>query len=124
MFLPEYMVPSYIVFLDAIPLTTNGKVDRKALPAPRGEDVGPSQPRALPSTPTESTVLAIWKEILGIDAMSTTDNFFELGGSSLQAIKVISRIEDEFEIELSAQQLFDDPTIAGLARAVSEVTGA
>ena len=122
--LPEYMVPSQFVFLDAMPLTTNGKVDRRALPAPSAEGTSSGQARMAASTPTEIKLLAIWKEVLGLGEMGTNENFFELGGHSLQAIKVVSQIQEVFDVDLSPQELFDDPTIAGLAKAVERATGA
>ena len=120
--LPEYMVPAQFVFLDAMPLTTNGKVDRKALPAPSDDTAAPASGVA-PRTKTEQKLAAIWAELLGHDRFGVEDNFFELGGHSLQAIKIVSKIREAFEVSLSPQALFDEPTIGGLARLVTELTG-
>ena len=127
--LPEYMVPAQFVFLESMPLTSNGKVDRKALPAPshdRGSTAGGAPgapPRTAPRTPIEKKLAAIWSELLQIESIGVDENFFELGGHSLLAIKAVSRIRDAFEVELSPQAVIDDPTIAGLAKMVAELTG-
>jgi amino acid adenylation domain-containing protein/FkbM family methyltransferase len=120
---PEYMVPSHFVTLDALPLTHNGKIDRKALPAPTA---GPARPRSYtaPSTPTERAVAAIWSVVLGIDPIGVEDNFFELGGHSLMATQVVSRVRQALGVELPLRDLFLSPTIARLATRVDELRGA
>ncbi len=142
--LPKYMIPSQFVVLDSFPLTTNGKVDRKALPAPglrRAESseaaAGPEtsenlpagtaggngvavRDRARPQTETEKALVAIWTEVLRVENPGVNDDFFELGGHSLLAIKIISRIRDVFDVDLATQSLFEHPTIAGLAGVLAE----
>ena len=111
--LPEYMVPSLYVVLEAIPLTPNGKIDRKALPAPE-------QPRSgnyeSPRTPIEERLAAIWASLLGVERIAVDDNFFELGGHSLLATQVLSRVRQAFRVELRSgrsskpQRYRDSPT--------------
>jgi amino acid adenylation domain-containing protein len=146
--LPKYMVPAHFVLLDSFPLTTNGKVDRKALRAPSmrrtessessfaGEFLGallekaansrgvPARDRVRPQTETEKALIAIWSELLRVENPGVNDDFFNLGGHSLLVIKVISRIRDLFEVELPTQSLFEHPTIAGLAGVIAESTRA
>ena len=115
--LPDYMVPSAFVMLDALPRTTNGKVDRKALPSP---DISAQLAHryVAPRTPTEAALCRIWTDVLGLDRVGIEDNFFELGGHSLLAVQVISRIRREFERELALRSLFASPTIAEFAKAM------
>jgi thioesterase domain-containing protein len=118
--LPEYMVPGQFVFLDAMPLTTNGKVDRKALPAPTISTASERErARGAPRTPHERKLLAIWEDILGRKGIGINDNFFEIGGHSLQAIQVVTRMEAAFETSVSPAALFEAPTIAQLAELVT-----
>lgn len=112
--LPAYMVPTAIVLLAALPLTPNGKIDRQALPAPEAPaDLAPTA--ALPQTPTEAVLAAIWGELLGIETLGRQANFFDLGGHSLLATQVIARIRTAFAVELAVRTLFEAPTIAELA---------
>ena len=113
--LPEFMLPSAIVSLVKIPLTPNGKVDRQALPEP--ETV---QPRVYiaPKNAAEERVAKIWEQVLHRERIGTDENFFELGGHSLLATQVISRVREQFRVELPIRAMFDHPTIAGLAEAV------
>ncbi len=115
--LPDFMVPKGVVFLDAMPLTANGKLDRAALPEPVW---GSSEDDALrpPETPTEKLVADIWEEVLDVERVSADRDFFELGGHSLLATRVLSRIREIFEVELPLQTLFDSTTIEALARTV------
>jgi acyl carrier protein len=112
--LPDYMLPAAYVILEAFPLTPNGKVDRKALPAPEmGRDVlGDYTP---PRTDSEHRLAAIWAEVLGVEQAGVHDNFFELGGHSLLATQVCSRVRRVFGVELPVQYLFEAPTVAQLA---------
>ena len=115
--LPDYMVPSAFVLLPKIPLTPNGKIDRKALPAPE-QAQAQTHTYVAPATPTEHAVAAIWADVLRRDQISTTDNFFDLGGHSLMATQVISRIREHFHIELAMRVLFEKPTIQAVSQAV------
>jgi amino acid adenylation domain-containing protein len=115
--LPDYMVPSFLIRLDRFPLTPNGKVDRSALPVPEGgaddgEDV------ALPRTPLEHELHAIWKDVLGVEHFGVMDDFFLLGGHSLSANRMISRINAVMGVELSIQDLFETPQIADLCETI------
>ncbi len=111
--LPEYMVPTHFVFLDAFPLTPNGKVDFRALPVP---EKSLSRPEFIaPRNANESMLAAIWAELLGVNPISITDSFFDLGGHSLSVARLLVRIEQLFAKELSMATLFQAPTIQQLA---------
>jgi amino acid adenylation domain-containing protein len=116
--LPEAMIPSFFVPLAALPLTSNGKIDRKALPMPEAV-----RPRAegfvAPRNPVEQQIAKIWSTVLGFDGIGVHDNFFTLGGHSLLATQVVARVAEEVHVELPLGILFDKPTIAELAEAVS-----
>ena len=116
--LPEYMVPSAFVFLDALPLTPNGKVDRQALPAPTSARPELGETFAPPSTPAEEVLSGLWAELLGVEQVGIHDNFFDLGGHSLLATQVTSRMRELFHVEIALRQLFETPTVAGLAQSV------
>ena len=123
--LPDYMVPSEFVFLEAIPLTPNGKVDRAALPAPDQTRPELDVPFVGPRTVHERILVDIWAEILSVDRLGIHDNFFELGGHSLLAVQVISRMRDAMGLALPVSSVFEFPTIAelsGLATASAWVT--
>ncbi|WP_037584798.1 condensation domain-containing protein, partial [Stigmatella aurantiaca] len=113
--LPEYMVPSAYVVMEALPLTRNGKVDHKALPAP-GKSEGEAEQHVAPRNQTEELVAGIWAELLGVDQVGIHDDFFDLGGHSLMATQVLSRIRDTLRVELTVSQLFKFPTVAGLSQ--------
>ncbi|HEY9883601.1 MAG TPA: thioesterase domain-containing protein, partial [Thermosynechococcaceae cyanobacterium] len=112
--LPDYMVPSAFMPLETLPLTVNGKVDRRALPA-LSDTIHSSSTTIAPSTQTESTLIDIWQELLRLKQVTVHDNFFELGGHSLLATQMTSRIRDAFGLELPLQSVFATPTIAQLA---------
>jgi amino acid adenylation domain-containing protein len=116
--LPDYMLPTYFVRVDRLPLTSNGKIDRKALPAVTYEDVQPAQNLVEPRTDTEKAVAAIWTQLLNVHAIGINDDFFEHGAQSLVAIRAVSRIRDVFGVDLSLRNLFERPTVAGLAEVI------
>lgn len=116
--LPEYMVPSQIMILDEIPLTPNGKIDRKSLSALAMDNPAPSEACQAPRTPAEGALVTIWKEVLGRDPIGIQDNFFTLGGHSLLAVQVISRIRTIYPVDLPLRTIFERPTIASLAEGV------
>jgi amino acid adenylation domain-containing protein len=112
--LPEHMIPSCFVFLERLPLTANGKVDRTALPEPPEAAAGGSAP----ATPVEELLAGIWSEVLGREPLGTGVEFFESGGHSLLAAKLLSRVREACGVEIPLRELFDDPSLAGLARSV------
>lgn len=121
--LPSHMVPAAIVVLDRLPLTANGKVDRRALPVPEAASASPSAHIGA-STPMEFALAQMWTQLLAVSQVSMTDNFFELGGHSLLAVKLVSAISDRFGVRLSVVSIFRSPTIQMLARAVESAGGA
>ena len=116
--LPEYMQPSQIMVLESIPLTPNGKIDRKALPAPEGREgiAGYEEPIGL----VERQLAGIWRDILKIDQMGRNDNFFTLGGHSLLATQLISRIRSSLKAEVPLKAIFEYPVSKDLAKAIEE----
>ncbi|MBW4660754.1 MAG: amino acid adenylation domain-containing protein [Drouetiella hepatica Uher 2000/2452] len=116
--LPKYMVPAAFVFLEALPLNPNGKVDRQALPAP--DSVRPDLADAFiaPRTPTEAILAQVFAQVLEVKQVGIHDDFFELGGHSLLATRLIARLLRTFQIELSIVDLFEVPTVAGLAERI------
>ncbi|WPB76076.1 amino acid adenylation domain-containing protein [Archangium violaceum] len=120
--LPEYMVPPAYVVLEILPLSPNGKVDRKALPAPDGarSDEATFEP---PRTDTEVKLADIWRSLLGVERVGLNDDFFELGGHSLLATQVVVRIREAFQTELALRELFDTPTLAGLSTRIDVSRG-
>ncbi|HZI10632.1 MAG TPA: amino acid adenylation domain-containing protein, partial [Myxococcus sp.] len=121
--LPEYMVPSAFVTLEALPLTPSGKLARKLLPAPDASSLRGDAPFTAPRTPVEEKLAQTFRDVLRLESVSVTDSFFALGGHSLLATQVISRIRSAFGVELPVRALFEAPTVAGLARRVSESLG-
>ncbi|MGF9819232.1 amino acid adenylation domain-containing protein [Brevibacillus agri] len=119
--LPEYMVPSVIVVLDSLPVTPNGKLDRKRLPDPKQEDRVKSEVEfVLPRNTTEQRIMEIWKEVLSIDQVGVHDNFFDIGGHSLLLAKVHSILTKEFFADIPMIELFRYPTIYLLAKYINE----
>jgi acyl carrier protein len=113
--LPEYMVPSAFVMLEQLPLTSNGKLDRRALPDPGGARPDLTPTFVAPRTATEEVLAGIWAEVLGLEQVGIYDNFFELGGHSLLATQVVSRTSNVFQVQLPLRQIFEQPNVAGLA---------
>jgi amino acid adenylation domain-containing protein len=109
--LPEYMVPSTLMTLEALPLNANGKVDRKALPVP-GHTEAPAGEVTAPRGDTESALAALWSELLGVERVGIHENFFALGGHSLLAVKLIIRLRERFGVELPLHSLFELSTVA------------
>jgi amino acid adenylation domain-containing protein len=118
--LPDYMVPSAFMVLDALPLTPHGKVDRRALPTPDRAGSTIDGSFVAPRTPAEEVLAGIWAQVLRVERVGIQDNFFELGGHSLLATQLLSRLRDAFQVELPLHRLFAAPTIAGLACAIEE----
>jgi len=118
--LPDYMVPSAFVALDALPLTPNGKVDRRALPAPQGTRPELEGTYVAPRTSKEKALAEIWSTVLKVEQVGIHDNFFELGGHSLLATQIVSRLRKVFQVELPLRQLFEAPTVAGLATRIEK----
>ncbi|HYG61368.1 MAG TPA: condensation domain-containing protein, partial [Thermoanaerobaculia bacterium] len=121
--LPEYMVPAAFVFLDALPLTPNRKVDRKALPEPGRDEPGHAgtEEAAAPRTPVEELLAAIWSEVLETGRIGPEDDFFALGGHSLRVTQVLARVREAYGVELPVRSVFESPTLAGLAGRIEEV---
>ncbi len=124
--LPDYMIPTYFIPLDSMPVTANGKVDREALPEPGGQ-VQTATPYVAPTTDTEARLIALWEEVLGL---ATTDdqnsgigiqhNFFELGGHSLKAMALVSKIHRDFQVELPLREVFTHLTVAEQAERIDQ----
>ncbi len=112
--LPDYMVPAAFVFLAALPLTGNGKVDRRALPAPEAGNAADDASHTAPRTPTEESLAAVWSQVLSIPRVSVHDNFFELGGDSILSIQAVSRA-NQAGVRVTTRDLFQHQTIASLA---------
>jgi hypothetical protein len=113
--LPDYMIPSTVMFLEVLPLTPNGKVDVRALPAVSGDGLETTRPFAAPRTPIEAMLAEIWSEILSLTRISVHSNFFELGGHSLLVTQVVSRVRDACQVVLPLRALFESPTVVELA---------
>ncbi|WP_437852408.1 amino acid adenylation domain-containing protein [Sorangium sp. So ce363] len=113
--LPSFMVPSAFVALDALPTSPNGKIDRRALPAPGGARQELAHAFVAPRSELEEALAGLWKELLRVERVGVHDSFFELGGSSLHAVQLFSRLRGAFGIDVGFQELFEHPTVAGLA---------
>jgi amino acid adenylation domain-containing protein/FkbM family methyltransferase len=122
--LPEYMVPSLYERLDALPLTSNGKLDRRALPEPEQKRGQLETGYVASHTPVEEILCDIWSAVLHVERVGVHDNFFDLGGHSLLATQVVSRMRTAFSVEIALRCLFETPTVAGLARRVEQEIGA
>jgi amino acid adenylation domain-containing protein len=122
--LPDYMIPSTFVSLQTLPMTPNGKLDRRALPEPDEERPDLERAYEAPRTPVEEALAGIWAGILTLERVGIHDDFFGLGGHSLLATRVISQVRDVFRVELPLRSLFEEPTVAGLAEKIEEARGA
>lgn len=118
--LPEFMIPTAFVVMDALPVNASGKLDRRALPVPNQLRLELREGFVAPRNQVEQALAQIWAEVLGLERIGVEDNFFDLGGHSLLATQVISRVRTQFGVELPLRTLFESPTVAGLARCVEE----
>jgi hypothetical protein len=116
--LPAYMVPSAFVHLERLPLNANGKVDRQALASLPLQAAQPAGDFAAPRSATECTLAAIWSELLGLERVGRDDDVFDLGAHSLMAMKALAQIRDAFSANLALRNLFERPTVAGLAELI------
>ena len=121
--LPDYMVPSHFVSLERLPQTPNGKIDRKALPAPDQDSLAKTQEYVAPTTPTEEKLASIWFDLLRIDRVGVEDDFFDSGGHSLIAIRLVARVREAFGVDMTLKDAFEAPTISEMAARVDEITG-
>jgi len=119
--LPDYMIPTVFVTIDAIPLTPNGKLDRKALPEPILLKDRQIKSFTKPRTPLEKKIASIWKEVFGIDEIGVHENFFEIGGHSLLATQLIMKLRNVLGLDIPLRHLFDSPTIEGIAKSVENI---
>jgi amino acid adenylation domain-containing protein len=118
--LPEHMVPSFFVELDALPLTPSGKINRKALPEPELADFKSETEYVEPRTHTEKTVAGIYAKVLGIERVGARDNFFDFGGHSLQATQAVSRLRDAFAVDVTVHDIFEAPVVEALAKVIEQ----
>ena len=118
--LPDYMIPSAFVFLEAIPLTPNGKLDRRALPAP--EYVDAEHEFVAPRTEMETAMAAIWQEVLDVDQVGVYDNFFALGGHSLLAARIISRVNSQLDRNIPLKSIFEVNNLSEFCLVVEAIT--
>ncbi|WP_188398578.1 non-ribosomal peptide synthetase [Sporomusa sp. GT1] len=120
--LPEYMVPNTLMVLDSLPLTANGKIDRKALPVPNQIPQGKSEKvLAEPQTSMEQSVAAIWQQVIGVEKIGLDDNYFELGGDSLLATRISGVVRSQLKLELALGDIFANPTVGQLAKHVQHL---
>ncbi|WP_257126332.1 non-ribosomal peptide synthetase [Paenibacillus polymyxa] len=118
--LPAYMIPAYLIQLEQLPLTANGKVDRRSLPTPE-ESLQPGEGRTPPRTPLEASLAGIWKSVLGLEHIGVHDNFFDLGGHSLRATTLVSKVHQELNVELPLRDVFRYSTIEEMALAITRI---
>ncbi|HSE19254.1 MAG TPA: amino acid adenylation domain-containing protein [Pyrinomonadaceae bacterium] len=116
--LPHYMIPAAIVLLKDLPLTANGKVDRKALPPVASERPDLETSYTAPRTPVEDALLGIWTKVLGLERLGVNDDFFALGGHSILAMKLIALVQEAFHVAVPLRKLFEQPTVAAFAETI------
>src|SRR5262249_55469298 len=112
---PTYMVPADVVVLDELPLTENGKIDRRALPTPESFRQT-RQTYVAPQTATEEILIEIWKQVLNLDQIGVEDNFVELGGHSLLGMKLVTRMAEQFSMQFLVLVIFKHPTVRDMAQ--------
>ncbi|MCM3538297.1 non-ribosomal peptide synthetase [Priestia endophytica] len=117
--LPNYMIPAHLVELEQFPLTPNGKIDRKALPAPDEQPTGDLN--VLPRTPSEELIASVWAQVLGVENIGIQDSFFEQGGHSLLATQIVSRLQEVFQIKIPLRELFTHVTVEALAKRLDQL---
>jgi acyl carrier protein len=118
--LPDYMIPSIFVELDALPLTPSGKVNRKALPQPDIAGFKSEREYVEPRTHTEKVIAGIYAKVLGVERVGAGDNFFDFGGHSLQATQAASRLKDAFAVDVTLREIFDAPVVETLAKFIEQ----
>jgi acyl carrier protein len=118
--LPDYMIPSAFVSLDALPLLPNGKIDCRQLPIPERTRADLATPFLPPQTRVEEALTGIWAEVLVLDRVGIHDNFLELGGNSLLATQIISRVISILQVQIPLRSLFESPTVADMAMVVTQ----
>jgi acyl carrier protein len=118
--LPEYMIPSIFLSIDSIPLTPNGKLDRRALPEPDKQRPNLWSEYRMPRNIVEKAIAGIWQEVLNLEKVGIHDNFFDLGGHSLLLVQVHAKLKEKFKLDLSLIELFNYPTVSDLARYVMQ----
>ncbi|MFL6200193.1 MAG: amino acid adenylation domain-containing protein, partial [Thermoanaerobaculia bacterium] len=119
--LPDHMIPAGLVLMDSLPLTSNGRVDRRALPDPAADRPETGAAFVAPQTAAEEMLEGIWCEVLGVPQAGANDNFFDLGGHSLLGTQVVSRVRERFHVELPLRAIFESPTLAALARRIEDL---
>jgi acyl carrier protein len=119
-FLPDHMVPAAFVRLDRLPLSPNGKIDRRSLPAPERDSAPATAGFTAPRTETEVVIAGIWTDVLGLDQVGVYDSFLELGGDSVRSLGVAARAKATFDVDLTPREVLITRTVAGLAELVEE----
>ncbi|MCD8926416.1 condensation domain-containing protein, partial [Staphylococcus epidermidis] len=115
--LPEYMIPMYMMQIDELPVTSNGKLNKKALPEIKVQH----KTHVEPQNETEKMLVDVFKNVLNLDSVSTEDNFFEIGGHSLKAISVINNIENQIDVRIPLKTIFEHPTVKQLTVAIKDM---
>jgi acyl-coenzyme A synthetase/AMP-(fatty) acid ligase len=118
--LPGYMIPAHFIFLDSLPYTPGGKVDRMALPEPRTSRPDLQSPYVAPRSDVEKTLAAVWEEVLEINPVGVDDNFLDIGGHSLAATRICSRCIKQFQLDIPLDSLFQSPTVAKMAEVITQ----